>query len=1379
MATARVKKEIAQCMAPDSPVKASNEHCFVGFRKNADLLLKSNDPHECQKVEMIGDTITHLKGSFKGPEGTPYEGGVFEVDIRISQEYPFKPPQMKSICLDILKDQWSPVLTLKTALISLQSLMSDPAADNPQDAMVAKHYLSDRSGFDETARLWTRQYAGAPTNTSSDADYIDPSIDRAALQRLCDMGFDKKQAAEALKKFNGNETRAVEALLGPEPAPPKYTPRTSSMSAKAIREYDGKLLLSHWLPKAGETAPTFLASGKVAHVAFSSEADVVTKLTALESSHPWLLTERLVCKPDQLIKRRGKNGLLGINLQWPQVKAWIAERALKPIKIDRTTGVLNTFIIEPFVPHPQDTEFYICIQSVRDGDLIFFTHEGGVDVGDVDAKAKKLLVPVNKPFPSAKTVAESLLSEVKKAKHDVLIDFITRLYSVYTDLQFTYLEINPLVVTDDKNVYYLDLAAKLDQTAEFESGKKWSAALAAGAAAAGKDTPAWGPSMEFPAPFGRDLTAEEAYIAELDAKTGASLKLTVLNPKGRIWTMVAGGGASVVYSDAIAGHGYAHELANYGEYSGAPSESQTYEYAKTVLDLMTRGEIHPDGKFLFIGGGIANFTNVASTFKGIIRALKDYQKPLLAHKVKIYVRRAGPNFQEGLRMIKAVGEQLELDMHVFGPEMHVTGIVPLALKGETKHVTPNPLQSGGHDLLSISQPPPTSVSAPSGKRNVSQSVAKSIAKFASSKTVPMELDGAQNVTFTNTTRSFVYGMQPRAVQGMLDFDFMCKRSQPSVACMIYPFGGHHVQKFYWGTKETLLPVYTSLEEAMSKFPDVDVLVNFASFRSVYESTMDILKFPQIKTIAIIAEGVPEKRARQLLHTAKEKGVLIIGPATVGGIKPGCFKIGNTGGMMDNIVSSLLYRPGSVAYVSKSGGMSNELNNIISRATNGVCEGVAIGGDRYPGSTFIDHMLRYEKDPSVKILVLLGEVGGVEEYEIAKAVKSGLIKKPVVAWCIGTCAKMFTTDVQFGHAGSFANSDLETAEAKNAALREAGVIVPDTFEDMPDALQELYEALVKNGTIAVGKEPEVPKIPIDYAWAQELGLIRKPASFISTICDDRGQELLYAGVAISEVFKEDVGIGGVLSLLWFKRRLPSYAAKFIEMVLMLTADHGPAVSGAHNTIVTARAGRDLVSSLVSGLLTIGERFGGALDGAAQSFSAAFDKGLSPQEFVDSMRKNNKLILGIGHKIKSRTNPDLRVQIVKEFVFAHFGSCDILKYALEVEKITTSKKDNLILNVDGAIGVAFVDLLRGCGAFSAEESEEYVKIGALNGLFVLGRSIGFIGHYLDQKRLKQGLYRHPWDDISYLVPEGTMNQQSSRTMVEGKVAVERGTVAGNFA
>ncbi len=103
----------------------------------------------------------------------------------------------------------------------------------------------------------------------------------------------------------------------------------------------------------------------------------------------------------------------------------------------------------------------------------------------------------------------------------------------------------------------------------------------------------------------------------------------------QLLSLLKGGGASVVYSDAIAAHGFAHELANYGEYSGAPTEGQTYEYAKTVIDLMTRGTPNTEGKILIIGGGIANFTNVAATFKGIIRALKEYKASLIAHNVSL------------------------------------------------------------------------------------------------------------------------------------------------------------------------------------------------------------------------------------------------------------------------------------------------------------------------------------------------------------------------------------------------------------------------------------------------------------------------------------------------------------------------------------------------------------------------------------------------------------------------------------------------------------------------------------------------------------------------------------------------------------------------
>lgn len=113
---------------------------------------------------------------------------------------------------------------------------------------------------------------------------------------------------------------------------------------------------------------------------------------------------------------------------------------------------------------------------------------------------------------------------------------------------------------------------------------------------------------------------------------------------------------------------------------------------------------------------------------------------------------------------------------------------------------------------------------------------------------------------------------------------------------------------------------------------------------------------------------------------------------------------------------------------------------------------------------------------------------------------------------------------------------------------------------------------------------------------------------------------------------------------------------------------------------------------------GDRFGGALDGAAKQFSEAYDSNLHPMDFVNSMRKKGQLIMGIGHRVKSINNPDIRVKIIKEFVLENFPAKPLLEYALEVEKITTSKKPNLILNVDGVIACCFVDMLRNCGAFS---------------------------------------------------------------------------------
>jgi len=109
--------------------------------------------------------------------------------------------QTGAICLDILKDQWSPALTIKTALLSLQALMCSPEPGDPQDAEVAKMYLSNREEFGQTAKFWTQTYAK-------------PSSKEDAIDRVSEMGFDRDSARKALENANWDEAAAVNALLG-------------------------------------------------------------------------------------------------------------------------------------------------------------------------------------------------------------------------------------------------------------------------------------------------------------------------------------------------------------------------------------------------------------------------------------------------------------------------------------------------------------------------------------------------------------------------------------------------------------------------------------------------------------------------------------------------------------------------------------------------------------------------------------------------------------------------------------------------------------------------------------------------------------------------------------------------------------------------------------------------------------------------------------------------------------------------------------------------------------------------------------------------------------------------------------------------------------
>ncbi len=523
------------------------------------------------------------------------------------------------------------------------------------------------------------------------------------------------------------------------------------MARRAIREYDAKRLLARYLVETQNFASLPLTyHGKVALVQFptdvsdgnhGSEAALTYPWAQLVADNPWLAgapEDRLVVKPDQLFSKRGKHGLLGIDLSFEEVKAWIAEHAYQkvtlgsplaqrrdlgsPDVVGQMADKLTTFLIEPFTPHTQEDEMFIAIRTEREGDIIYFSWEGGIDIEENWDSVVQIFVPIALSAPMLTTYstmtdadapgsmddwlkaldiggqimaargasrAEEALPEAKMA---ALVRFIGVLYKFFVDLGFTYVEINPFVLgqaplvprrSPDRDgvsgqgegvtfteVVPLDFVARLDDTAVIMDAWRLGDSLGGSELS----------PVEFPPPFGNRLTPEEAYIRSLDEKSGCSLKLTVLNPKGRVWPMVAGGGASVIYADTVTDLGYADELACYGEYSGNPTTEETREYARTILDLMTR-EPDPEGrpKFLLIGGGIANFTDVAKTFTGIMDALREYRDKLRANNVRIYVRRGGPNHEVGLAMMRQLGEELAVPLEVYGPETHMTRIVRMAL----------------------------------------------------------------------------------------------------------------------------------------------------------------------------------------------------------------------------------------------------------------------------------------------------------------------------------------------------------------------------------------------------------------------------------------------------------------------------------------------------------------------------------------------------------------------------------------------------------------------------------------------------------------------------------------------------------------------------
>jgi len=254
--------------------------------------------------------------------------------------------------------------------------------------------------------------------------------------------------------------------------------------------------------------------------------------------------------------------------------------------------------------------------------------------------------------------------------------------------------------------------------------------------------------------------------------------------------------------------------------------------------------------------------------------------------------------------------------------------------------------------------------------------------------------------------------------------------------------------------------------------------------------------------------------------------------------------------------------------------------------------------------------------------------------------------------------------------------------------------------------------------------------------------RTHSLFTSTVSGDVDGETMIVGKSLTKLATTQ-SLGYIVGSMWLGRPLKSKKTEAaISLALRLLVDNGPYVSGAVNTIITARAGKDLISSLVAGLLTIGPRFGGAVNGAAKTWFDSVSSKLSPADVVEDYARRKIYIFGIGHRKYRLDSPDPRVAILAKLAPSKHPHLD---FARAVAKLTVSKKPNLILNVDGCLAAVMLDLLLYEEKLKPEEIRGLIDGEFFNALFILSRSVGFIAHHLDQKRLDEGLFRLPEDQV----------------------------------
>lgn len=231
-----------------------------------------------------------------------------------------------------------------------------------------------------------------------------------------------------------------------------------------------------------------------------------------------------------------------------------------------------------------------------------------------------------------------------------------------------------------------------------------------------------------------------------------------------------------------------------------------------------------------------------------------------------------------------------------------------------------------------------------------------------------------------------------------------------------------------------VPVYDTVAQVMKETP-VDASMIVVPPAGVLAAALDAIE-NRVPLVVVITEFVPFHDALKIRGMARKAGVRIIGPNTIGVISPGKSKVG--------IMPGFIYGEGSVGVISRSGTLTHEIASNLTCRGIGQSTCVCIGGDMVKGTDFVDVLELFRADPQTEKVILIGEIGGAGEELAARYLRERPYPKKVIAFIAGATAP---PEKRMGHAGAMISAGFGTADTKIKRLKEAGVTVVESFDEM--------------------------------------------------------------------------------------------------------------------------------------------------------------------------------------------------------------------------------------------------------------------------------------------------------------------------------------------